>query len=221
MIYNADFSRNSYQKGSDQVKKSELTKQRILEAAETEFAAKGIYGARVDDIAERAKANKRMIYEYFGSKEQLYSEVLGVVYSRITEREKELLNDNADCVQAIRNIIAMYFEFLNSDRNFVNLIMWENLNQARYIKANDVPMIKDYAIRAARCVLERGIKQGVFRQDTDIEEIILSLNMFTFSYFSNIHTMSQVMQIDFNKPEQIQKRTDHVTNMILNFIVTK
>jgi TetR/AcrR family transcriptional regulator len=122
------------------VKKSELTKQRILEAAETEFAAKGIYGARVDDIAERAKANKRMIYEYFGSKEQLYSEVLGVVYSRITEREKELLNDNTDCIQAIRNIIAMYFEFLNSDRNFVKLIMWENLNQARYIKANDVPI---------------------------------------------------------------------------------
>jgi AcrR family transcriptional regulator len=203
------------------VKKSELTKQRILEAAETEFAAKGIYGARVDHIAESAKVNKRMIYEYFGSKEQLYTKVLSVVYSRITECEKELLEDNVDCVQVIRNIITMYFEFLNGDQNFVKLIMWENLNEARYIKANNLPMIKDYAIHAARRVLERGVEQGVFRQDIDIEEIILSLNMFTFSYFSNIHTISQVMKIDFKKPEQIQKRIDHVTNMILSFIAAK
>ncbi|RAG87214.1 TetR/AcrR family transcriptional regulator [Streptacidiphilus pinicola] len=52
------------------------TKTRLLDAAFAEFAAYGIAGARVDRIAENAGANKRMIYIYFGNKEQLFDEVL-------------------------------------------------------------------------------------------------------------------------------------------------
>ncbi|MGV9249046.1 TetR family transcriptional regulator [Streptomyces sp. NPDC003710] len=55
---------------------SSATKARLLEAAFTEFAAYGIAGARVDRIAEAAGANKRLIYAYFGNKEQLFDEVL-------------------------------------------------------------------------------------------------------------------------------------------------
>ena len=201
------------------MKKSELTRQRILEAAETEFAAKGLYGARVDDISDRAQVNKRMIYEYFGSKEQLYTEVLRIVYSRLADREAALLRYDVDCVQAIRHIIMMYFEFLSQDDHFVKLILWENLNEGKYLKTNGVPFIKDYALRAARDVLQKGIKQGVFREDLDMEETILSLNMLPFSYFSNIYTLSQVMHVDFQNPEQSQKRTEHVIQMILASIM--
>ncbi|MFD7872869.1 TetR family transcriptional regulator [Streptomyces sp. NPDC059766] len=55
---------------------SAATKTRLLDAAFTEFAAYGIAGARVDRIAEAAGANKRLIYVYFGNKEQLFDEVL-------------------------------------------------------------------------------------------------------------------------------------------------
>ena len=49
------------------MKKSDITKQKILEAAEAAFAEKGFYGARVDEITETAGVNKRMIYAYYGS----------------------------------------------------------------------------------------------------------------------------------------------------------
>ncbi|MCX5096153.1 TetR family transcriptional regulator [Streptomyces sp. NBC_00365] len=55
---------------------SSATKARLLDAAFTEFATYGIAGARVDRIAEAAGANKRLIYAYFGNKEQLFDEVL-------------------------------------------------------------------------------------------------------------------------------------------------
>ncbi|MGY4923178.1 TetR family transcriptional regulator [Streptomyces sp. 900105755] len=55
---------------------SSATKARLLDAAFSEFAAYGIAGARVDRIAEAAGANKRLIYVYFGNKEQLFDEVL-------------------------------------------------------------------------------------------------------------------------------------------------
>lgn len=52
----------------------EKTREDILQAAVAEFVAHGLTGARVDAIAERTKTSKRMIYYYFGSKEQLYVE---------------------------------------------------------------------------------------------------------------------------------------------------
>jgi AcrR family transcriptional regulator len=59
------------------VRDAEATKERILDAASAEFADHGLAGARVDAIAERANANKQLIYAYFGSKEKLFAAVLG------------------------------------------------------------------------------------------------------------------------------------------------
>lgn len=55
---------------------AEATKARILHAAVAEFAEHGYAGARVDRIASAAKANKSMIYSYFGSKEKLFDAVI-------------------------------------------------------------------------------------------------------------------------------------------------
>ncbi|WP_435897072.1 TetR/AcrR family transcriptional regulator, partial [Streptomyces virginiae] len=55
---------------------SNATKARLLDAAFSEFATYGIAGARVDRIAEAAQANKRLIYVYYGNKEQLFDAVL-------------------------------------------------------------------------------------------------------------------------------------------------
>jgi AcrR family transcriptional regulator len=55
---------------------SDATRKRILEAATTEFAGRGIAGARIDRIATAARANKAQLYAYFGNKEQLFSAVL-------------------------------------------------------------------------------------------------------------------------------------------------
>lgn len=63
----------------------EATKAKLLEAALTEFATHGIAGARVDRIAANAGCNKAMIYAYFGSKEDLFEEVLKIQISMVIE----------------------------------------------------------------------------------------------------------------------------------------
>ncbi|MGV9559012.1 TetR family transcriptional regulator [Streptomyces sp. NPDC003522] len=55
----------------------EATRARIFEAAVAEFARYGIAGARIDRIAAEAKANKQLIYAYFGNKAELFTQVLG------------------------------------------------------------------------------------------------------------------------------------------------
>ncbi|KOU60582.1 TetR family transcriptional regulator [Streptomyces sp. MMG1533] len=59
------------------VRDPEATKARIYEAAVAEFARYGIAGARIDRIAAAAKANKQLIYAYFGNKAELFTKVLG------------------------------------------------------------------------------------------------------------------------------------------------
>ena len=55
---------------------SKATKELLLAAAGEEFSEYGFAGARIDRIAERAGANKRLLYMYFGDKDQLFDAVL-------------------------------------------------------------------------------------------------------------------------------------------------
>ena len=64
---------------------SAATKELLLSAATAEFADYGLAGARIDRIAERAGANKRLLYAYFGDKDQLFEAVLRRQIGRLAE----------------------------------------------------------------------------------------------------------------------------------------
>ena len=74
----------------EQSKKSAITRQKILDAAETEFSKNGLAATRVDTIASEAGVNKQLIYAHFQSKENLYAIILERVYGRLSEYEKIL-----------------------------------------------------------------------------------------------------------------------------------
>ena len=112
----------------------EKSKAAILNAAEDEFANKGFWGARVDEIAASADINKRMIYAYFGDKEALYNAVLLNTYSKMEEVESTLIKRNLSGIELVKEIISTYFDFLYNNPNFVNILMWENLNKGKYLK---------------------------------------------------------------------------------------
>ena len=107
------------------MKKSEITKKKITKAAEAAFADKGFFGSRVDEIAAEAGVNKRMIYEHFGSKENLYIAVLEEVYSKMADTEKELLIREMNPVEAIKAVVSHYFSFLSENPAFIKTVMWD------------------------------------------------------------------------------------------------
>jgi TetR/AcrR family transcriptional regulator len=158
------------------MKRSEITKQKLFEAAEAEFCEKGLYGSRVDAIAENAGVNKRMIYEYYGNKESLYTAVLLGVYERLANLEVNLLKDEKDCEKAIRDLIFMYFDFLKSNPSFVKMIMWENLCDAQHLNNADIHNVKDPATEALKELIRRGKSSGIFSENVDEQQVILSLH---------------------------------------------
>lgn len=99
---------------------AEATRTRIIDAAEATFAAEGIAGARVDDIADRADVNKRMLYYYFGSKDGLYEAVL----RRRLAGRREVFDSLPATAEA--RLPARMAEAL-ADPTYIRLLMWEAL----------------------------------------------------------------------------------------------
>ena len=197
---------------------SALTKAKILEAAEDEFAQKGLAGARIDEIARISGFNKNMIYQYYKSKEKLYETVIYNEYSKLSELENVIISRNADCKETIETIVREYFMFLKGNPNFVRLIMWENLNEAKYIEASGALNIKDPMLKMLGRVVEKGKSEKIFNEKVNEKQVMLSLIMGAFSYFSNIYTLSKVIHIDLENEETMNERIRIVTDSILNYL---
>ena len=201
-----------------QREKSERTREAIIAAAEEEFAEKGFFGARVDAIAAMAGVNKRMIYAHFESKDGLYAKVLSSVYARLAECERRFMIPDAPVKEAISNIISVSFDFLRENSSFVRILMWENLNHAKSIPADEVLRLKAPTLEYMSLIIRRGKDEGVFKKEINEEQTVLSLMSFCFAYFSNIHTMSAIFKKDMAKPEEINARAEYISDLLLSYL---
>lgn len=200
---------------------SERSKQRILDAAEAEFAEKGFYGARVDKIALKADINKRMIYAYYTDKENLYKQVLIRVYKRMECVEEELVSQNLSGTELIRRIIEAYFDFLRDNQSFVNILMWENLNQAKYLREVESSYIERNTLDYFRKKLDEGIAQGVFSKKVDAGQTVISLITMCFANFSNQYTLSKMFGVDLTGEALMEQRKQHTIQVMLAYLNDK
>ena len=110
------------------------TRAAILAAATTEFAAHGLGGARVDRIAERARANKRMLYYYFGAKEDLFLAVLERAYEHIRSEERKLNLADLPPAEGVGELVAFTWNYYLAHPEFITLLNSENLHRARHLE---------------------------------------------------------------------------------------
>jgi AcrR family transcriptional regulator len=110
------------------VRDSAATRRRILEAATAEFAAAGLAGGRIARIAQRARANQRMIYAYYGSKDGLFDAVL---------EHQILIAQDAVTLDAIDlpGYAQQVFDFYRAHPDFVRLALWQALERPDLMKS--------------------------------------------------------------------------------------
>jgi AcrR family transcriptional regulator len=112
---------------------AEQTRQRIFDAATAEFTAHGVAGARVDRIAARAKANKQLIYAYFGNKHGLFEAVVSQHVARFIDEVP------FDAYDMPRWAGAM-FDFFNEHPEVPQLGAWHALEPAE--RKHRIPIIE-------------------------------------------------------------------------------
>lgn len=190
----------------------------ILKAAECEFAEKGYWGARVDEIAKQSNLNKRMIYAYFGDKEQLYKQVLLDTYSKMENIENILVEQNITGKPLIEKIISTYFDFLQSNSNFVNILMWENLNKGKHLKELENSVIERKTIKHFINIIEKGKNDGIFSKEIDSYQVVISMITTCFANFSNQYTLSKLFHTDLTDKDIIETRKQHTIQLILSYL---
>lgn len=176
------------------------TKGRLLAAGIELFAAHGFHGVAVDAIVAAAGCNKRMLYHYFSDKEGLYAAVLQAVYARMEQVEMKPLPAAATTADVVREMMARHFEFLARDSEFVNLLMWENLNQGRVLARYPDLLTKTPVITRLREVLDAAKRRGEIGDVGDVRHLLILMMGMCFIYFANRHTLHQAIGLDLDQP---------------------
>ena len=173
----------------DRRRDADRTREEILQVATREFADRGFAGGRVDEIAERTRTTKRMLYYYFESKEGLYAEVLKDAYAAIRRKEQSIDVDHLDPVAAIRRIAELTFDHHESHPDFIRLVAIENIHRAEHLaELPDVRELGSPAIELIDAILARGRETGSFTRPVDALDVHMVISSFCVFRIANRHT---------------------------------
>lgn len=174
----------------------ERTRQEIIDIAIGEFARHGYSGARIDEIAAKTSTTKRMIYYYFGGKEQLYIAALEQAYA--TARAAERIDvDHLAPVAAIRALAELTFDHHESHPDFISLVAIENIHRGEFIaKSAALAELNSPAISVMAAILARGYAAGDFRRRAEAIDIHMMISAFCFFRMSNRYTFGAVFGRD-------------------------
>ena len=198
---------------------AEATRQDILAAATAEFARKGLGGARVDEIAARAKANKRMIYHYFGSKEKLFTTVLEEAYGHIRSAELKLPLADLPPEEALEKLLRFTWDYYLAHPEFLSLVNSANLHKARHVKnsarfkTSGPPFVG-----LVKSILDRGAALGVFRGGIDPVQLNITIAAVGYYYLTNRFTGEILFERDFMTPPRLAERFAFNLDTILRLV---
>jgi AcrR family transcriptional regulator len=206
-------------KPKPRIRDAGATQKRILVAAKKEFAKSGLSGARVDVIAERAKANKRMIYHYFGSKAELFQRVLEDAYVDIRTAEQKLDLDHLEPREALETLVRFTWQYYLKNPEFLTLVNSENLHRAKHLKKSKlIHGVSRKFVGMVDGLLERGMKAGAFRSGIDPVQLNITIAAIGYYYLMNRHTGSIVFERDFMAPAELEARLTFNIDTIMRLV---
>jgi AcrR family transcriptional regulator len=197
-------------------------RRRILEAAKQEFAAHGLAGARVDRIAAKAGANKRMLYYHVGKKDDLYLAVLEGAYEQIRAEERTLDLEHLDPPEAIRRLIDFTWNYFLRNPEFLALLNTENLARAKHLKrSTKVKSMHSPFVEMIGTVVRRGVARGDFPVAVDPVQLYISIAALCFFYLSNSATLSVIFGRDLLSRDAKDERLEHMVALVLAALTGK
>ncbi|MBM3529814.1 MAG: TetR/AcrR family transcriptional regulator [Alphaproteobacteria bacterium] len=197
----------------------ERTSAAILAAAVSEFTDKGYAGARIDAIARRSGANKRMIYHYFGDKDGLYRAVLESAYVGIRSSEAGLQLADLAPEKAIERLVAFTWDYFLAHPEFLSILSTENLHRAKFLKKSQrVLELHSPLVSAISDVLKRGAASGTFRTGVDPVHLYISIASLGIFYLSNRWTLSAIFARDLTAQPELRAWGRHISAVILGFL---
>lgn len=153
--------------------KDQNTEAIILDAAKLIFMEKGLYGARMQDIANQAGINKALLHYYFRNKERLFDEVFSGALSRYFQNMEIISDESIPIIQRIATYSNRFVNFLAEyPQMSIFLIKEISSNQALFhIKVQGIKKDKKHSLLT---VLMDGMKKG---EIPELDPVIFLMNL--------------------------------------------
>ena len=217
------------------------TKRRILEAAESEFAAKGFDGARLGTIARAAAVQQALIHHYFGDKEGLHGEVVRSGLAAMTEgvwellsrmdappkpaktkktagkaaaKKKTGLNGLNDLRTLAEAFVELLLKFFATNGSFLAILRHEARRDgdgAAKIVHGSVSPIFDGVVARLDAMRAR----GDVKKDVDARHLVLSCVAMVAFPFQEEPFVKAIWPADWHGEAFLEERKKHIVAMIL------
>lgn len=173
----------------------------------------------MDEIAAQAKANKRMIYHYFGNKEDLFRIVLEEAYLDIRAAEEKLRLQHLPARQALEKLVRFTWDYYLKNPEFITLVNSENLHKARHLKQSEKvgPAYRRF-VQMVEELLERGVDEGVFRPGIDPVQLNITIAAVSYYYLTNRFTGALVFDREMMSKEALEARINFNIDTIMRLV---
>ncbi|MGH6625420.1 MAG: TetR family transcriptional regulator [Burkholderiaceae bacterium] len=198
---------------------AQATRDSILKAAIKVFAKSGFAGGRVEQISKAAKSYDRMIYYYFGSKEDLFIAALEEIYRRFNEAESELELSMEHPVESLKAVIRFIWSYYLKHPEFITLLNSENLHRGKHIsKSLRAREYSSPAISILEQLLRAGTTKGMFRHDVAARDVYLMIASLGYFYLSNRYTLSAFLGEDLEAPAALSHWEAFIADAVLRAV---
>ncbi len=162
------------------------TKERILQAAQKEFAARGFAGARMEAIARGAAINKAMLFYYFSSKDNLYRTVLLGVFSEIFGEIGRFISPALTPGLLLEKFPEIYIRFIARHPDLLRIMVFDLIHNPENVTAAMAEIIHDKMAFKPQPFLElipKWHRQGLI---TEADPLHFMMNIIALAIFSFI-----------------------------------
>jgi AcrR family transcriptional regulator len=205
------------------------TRDRIIISAIDVFAAKGKHGTRMEEVAKEAKINKAMLYYYFSTKDNLYGEVLKLIFKRLhSEIVEHLVNTRkktSNHIDVIKEVVRTHMQMFSRNLDHTKIMLEAIANEPdRYAQV----MGTIYSEEDARChrmdfidFIKDGTKKGIFRKVDPVHFMISMMGM-TMMYFVARPITRTLCALDEKSEKKfLEARVDSIIDLLLYGLVKK
>lgn len=193
------------------------TEYKILEAAKNIFQAKGMDGARMQEIADEAKINKAMLHYYYRSKQLLFEAVFKNAFVLLAPQLNAILNDNSSIEEKVKNFTSNYISFIIKHPYLPAFIIQELNRNPEFIlklKGNKGFPNLDTFKKQVDEEVKKGIIKPISAEQLFIN--IMALNIFPFVAKPLIMAFTNTDNKDYK--QLMEDRKTEVANFIINSI---
>ncbi|WP_445716234.1 TetR/AcrR family transcriptional regulator [Flavobacterium sp.] len=197
--------------------KTENTETEILIAAKEIFQQKGMAGARMQEIADKAKINKALLHYYYRSKQLLFEAVFKSAFSLLAPQLNKVLNDDSDLFEKIRKFTENYVSFVIKHPYLPNFVIQELNKNPEFVQKlrseKNFPSIEKFKLQVSDAI-NQGIIKPIEAEQLFIN--IISLNIFPFIGEPLLMALVNVDKESYNRI--LENRKTEVAEFIINSI---